>query len=149
MLYNVSHTTSYQYADAVSLCHNLVHLRSRQAPRQTCHQSSMIVQPEPRAWEHLQDYFGNPIDLFTIQEPHRKLSIVAKHRIEVAPSLGCSPTDSVAQEQARDWLPHRRTPTLKHLVSPSIRTTFSRLPSCAMPSRRSRRAGRSWMAIWN
>jgi len=110
MLYNVSHTTSYQYTDAVSLCHNLVHLRPRAAPRQTCHQSSMIVQPEPRAWEYLQDYFGNPINLFTIQEPHKKLSIVAKHRIEVAPNPGVPLADSLAWEQARDWLGTERTP---------------------------------------
>jgi transglutaminase-like putative cysteine protease len=111
MLYNVSHTTTYLYTDPVSLCHNLVHLRPRPGPRQTCHQSTLFVQPEPRAWEYLQDYFGNPINLFTIQEPHKKLSIVAKHRIEVAPVPNLLLADSFAWEKARDWLRAERTPT--------------------------------------
>ena len=68
MLYSVTHTTTYHYTDPVSLCHNLVHLRPRSASRQTCHHSSMVVQPEPRVVQHHHDYFGNPIALFTIQE---------------------------------------------------------------------------------
>ncbi len=86
MLYAVTHTTTYSYADPVSLCHNLVHLRPRQAPRQTCQHSTLIVRPEPRSLQHHHDYFGNPISLFTIQEPHKKLQITAKHRIAVAPN---------------------------------------------------------------
>src|SRR5438132_13947987 len=84
MLYSVTHTTNYAYTDPVSLCHNLVHLRPRVAPRQKCHHSHLLVQPEPRALHHHNDYFGNPIALFTIQEPHKMLSITVKHRIEVA-----------------------------------------------------------------
>jgi transglutaminase-like putative cysteine protease len=110
MLYNVSHTTSYLYTDPVSLCHNLVHLRPRPAPRQSCQQFTMLVQPEPHALEYLQDYFGNPIALFTIQEPHKKLSIVVKHRIEVAPNPGQPLASTLPWEQARDWLRTQRTP---------------------------------------
>jgi transglutaminase-like putative cysteine protease len=84
MLYTVTHTTNYLYTDPVAQCHNLVHLRPRAAPRQTCHHSTLIVQPEPRGLVHQQDYFGNPITFFTIQEPHRKLSISVKNRLEVA-----------------------------------------------------------------
>ncbi|MSQ96900.1 MAG: transglutaminase family protein [Gemmataceae bacterium] len=99
MLYAVTHTTTYQYTEPVSLCHNLVHLRPRQAPRQTCHHSHMLVQPEPRTLQNQHDYFGNPISLFTIQEPHKKLQIMVKHRIEVSPAEqmfdGTPPWESV------------------------------------------------------
>lgn len=107
MLYAVTHTTTYSYADPVSLCHNLVHLRPRPAARQTCLHSSMIVQPEPRFLQHHHDYFGNPITLFTIQEPHKKLQITVKHRIEVT-SAQPAKADT-GWEQARETLRGDRT----------------------------------------
>ena len=112
MIYNLSHSTKYQYASAVSLCHNLVHLRPRIAPRQTCHQSQMLVQPEPRALQNQFDYFGNPISLFTIQEPHRRLSITVKHRIEVTPSEPIRVQESPGWEAVRDALRTDRSPAL-------------------------------------
>ena len=103
MLYAITHTTNYLYTDAVSLCHNLIHLRPRQAPRQTCHHSHLSVQPEPHALQHQHDYFGNPISLFTIQEPHRKLSITVKHRIEVTPA------DPIRVRESPPWESVRAT----------------------------------------
>jgi transglutaminase-like putative cysteine protease len=102
MLYAVTHTTTYAYADAVSLCHNLVHLRPRAVPWQTCRDSQLIVTPEPRTVTHQLDYFGNPISLFTIQEPHKKLQITATHRIETAPALVPQGARGESWEQVRD-----------------------------------------------
>ncbi len=109
MLYTVTHTTNYLYADPVPLCHNLIHLRPRAAPRQTCHHSTLIVQPEPRALVHQQDYFGNPITFFTIQEPHKKLSISVKNRLEVAPLEPLPLRETPAWEDARAVLKTDRT----------------------------------------
>lgn len=106
MLYSITHTTTYSYADPVSLCHNLVHLRPRTSPRQTNHQFTMIVQPEPRSIQNHHDYFGNPISLFTIQEPHKRLQITVKERIEVggphAPPLEIPESMDRPWEEVRD-----------------------------------------------
>jgi transglutaminase-like putative cysteine protease len=102
MLYAVTHTTTYHYTEPVSLCHNLIHLRPRSAPRQTCHHSHLMVQPEPRAVQHQHDYFGNPIALFTIQEPHKKLQITVKHRIEVTAARPIQLNGTPAWEIVRD-----------------------------------------------
>lgn len=110
MLYSVTHTTSYVYTEPVSLCHNLVHLKPRSAARQTCHHSTMIVQPEPRVVQHHHDYFGNPIALFTIQEPHRKLSITVKHRLEVEPAEAMMLEETPAWEEVAAALPRERAP---------------------------------------
>lgn len=110
MLYNITHTTTYAYTEPVSLCHNLVHLKPREAPRQTCHQSQMLVQPEPRGMQQQYDYFGNPIALFTIQEPHKKLAITATHRLEVSPRDAIALLDSPAWETTRDLMKSDRTP---------------------------------------
>jgi transglutaminase-like putative cysteine protease len=108
MLYSVTHTTTYTYTDPVSLCHNLVHLRPRVAPRQTCIDTELLVMPEPRAMVRQHDYFGNPVSLFTIQEPHKKLEITARHRIEIT-----GPTIEIAGrmswEETRDALHLNRT----------------------------------------
>ena len=110
MLYAVTHTTKYLYAEPVSLCHNLVHLRPRVAPRQTCHHSHLFVQPEPRMVQHNHDYFGNPIALFTIQEPHKNLNITVKHRIEVKAGEPIDLHASPPWETARDMLKTERSP---------------------------------------
>jgi len=104
MLYSVTHTTTYEYTEPVSLCHNLVHLEPRATPRQTPRHSQLLVQPEPRSIEHHVDYFGNRIALFTIQEPHRRLQITAKHRIEVESSEPVPVGESRPWEGARDFL---------------------------------------------
>src|SRR5580765_6970849 len=116
MLYHVTHTTKYAYTEPVSLCHNLVHLRPRVAPRQTCHHSQLVVEPEPRTLVQQHDYFGNPVALFTIQEPHRKLSISVKHRIEVKPAPAIALHDSPPWEQSR--------PTLLEAVQFSFDSTY-------------------------
>jgi transglutaminase-like putative cysteine protease len=138
MLYNVSHSTKYQYTDAVSLCHNMVHLRPRPVPRQTCHHSELIVQPEPRMMQHQRDYFGNPISLFTIQEPHKRLSITAKHRIEVTPGTPIRVQDSPAWETTRDALKVDLTQTMREACQFTFDSTFvprtSDLAAYAQPS---------------
>jgi transglutaminase-like putative cysteine protease len=126
MLYAVTHTTNYLYADPVSLCHNLVHLRPRLAPRQTCHHSTLLVQPEPRALVHQQDYFGNPIAFFTIQAPHKKLSISAKHRLEVTPLDPVPLGETPAWEAVRAALQSDRT-----LLEPCSFTFDSHYVKCS------------------
>jgi transglutaminase-like putative cysteine protease len=112
MLYTVSHTTTYQYTDAVSLCHNLVHLRPRALPRQVCHQSHVLVQPDPRSLQSQLDYFGNPTAFFTIAEPHKKLSITARHRVEVAAPEPVRLLETPAWEHVRELLRTERAPAL-------------------------------------
>lgn len=138
MHYAVSHSTTYIYTDPVSLCHNLVHLKPRPAPRQSCHQSQLLVQPEPRALQHNHDYFGNPITLFTIQEPHKKLSISVKHRLEVAPAASVPVHQSPAWEDVRDRLWIERTPAMLEAGSYCFDSSYiarsAELAAYAMPS---------------
>jgi transglutaminase-like putative cysteine protease len=109
MDYAVTHTTTYHYSDPVSLCHNLVHLHPREAPRQVCHHSQLMVQPEPRAVHAYRDYYGNPVAHFTIEEPHKTLEITAKHRIEVTGEPSRVSGRLMTWESARDTLRLDRT----------------------------------------
>src|SRR6476660_5937351 len=112
MRYHIHHLTVYEYLEPVSLCHNLLHLRLREAPRQSCLSHRLTVSPEPRLLQHRIDYFGNPIVLFTIQEPHRRLSVEAEHRVEVTPADPVRPEGSMPWEQVRDLLASDRSPVV-------------------------------------
>jgi transglutaminase-like putative cysteine protease len=112
MRYQVSHKTTYDYTEPVSLCHNLVHLRPRESPRQVCQRQRLTITPEPRVLQNRVDYFGNPIVLFTIQEPHRRLSVSAEHRIDVMPTDPMRLEESMPWEQVRDRLKGDRAPVM-------------------------------------
>jgi len=50
------------------------------APNRTCSPS-----PRSAVIEERIDYFGNPVEYFTVQEPHRELTVKVEHRIAVEP----------------------------------------------------------------
>jgi transglutaminase-like putative cysteine protease len=56
------------------------------------------------------DYFGNPASFFTVQEPHRQLTITAVHVIEVIPPAVPDPTATPPWETVRDLLARDRGP---------------------------------------
>ncbi|HEX3316260.1 MAG TPA: transglutaminase N-terminal domain-containing protein, partial [Gemmataceae bacterium] len=110
MRYQVLHTTIYDYAEPVSLCHNVLHLRAREAPRQTCLSQKLAIAPEPRGLQNRSDYYGNPIVLFTIQEPHHRLSVTAEHRFEIRSGDPVDTGASAPWEEVRDTLRSDRSP---------------------------------------
>jgi transglutaminase-like putative cysteine protease len=104
MNYRVTHTTTYSYSEPVALCHNLVHLTPRESPRQARRHSRLTITPEPAVTWDGADYFGNPVTFFTIQEPHRQLTVTAVHVTQVSLAGSHDPAVSVPWEQARDRL---------------------------------------------
>ena len=83
MLYRVTHDTTYEYTEPVSLCQNVAHLTPREGPGQTCLETSLTIHPVPAVVVERVDYFGNPSTFFAVQEPHRELTLTAIHRVEV------------------------------------------------------------------
>jgi len=83
MKYRVRHTTRYAYGEPVTLCHNEVHLRPRTAPRQTCRNTQLEIQPLPDSSTNRTDYFGNFVDFFTVQERHTQLEVSCMSEVTV------------------------------------------------------------------
>ncbi len=75
MKYRVRHTTTYEYNAPVTLCYNMAHLLPRDTDRQRCLNRKIQVHPTPVYQRQGNDYFGNPTFYFSIQEPHKKLTI--------------------------------------------------------------------------
>ncbi|MES1258277.1 MAG: transglutaminase family protein [Acidobacteriota bacterium] len=85
MKVKTTHTTTYLYSDPVSVCHTEVHLAPRECPHQRLLSHALTIAPEPSFRTSRQDYFGNEITIFSIQEPHETLHITAESEIELQP----------------------------------------------------------------
>ncbi len=112
-IYRISHSTTYSYESPVRVCHNLVMLTPRNdwIVRSLSHRVS--IKPHPQVLHHREDYFGNQIHAFSIEESHRQLIVSATGRVEVhyeplPDPAGTSPWEqvqqSVVQQQDPRWL---------------------------------------------
>lgn len=81
MRYTVTHRTAYSYSSAVSLCHNEARLLPRITPWQICRQSQIDIHPAPALSAEREDFFGNRVLYFAIQDIHQHLEV--KFRTEV------------------------------------------------------------------
>jgi transglutaminase-like putative cysteine protease len=112
MKYAASHVTTYEYDDPVSLCHSQAHLQPRPTGCQRILHWEMLVQPPPDISANHLDYYQNPVHAFTIQTPHRRLTIASHSLIEVmvpADQASARPPDR-PWEEARDLARSPRSP---------------------------------------
>jgi transglutaminase-like putative cysteine protease len=103
----VRHATVYEYADKVTLCRNVLHLRPRATHRQVVLSSQLDVSPEPDVIEERPDFFGNITTWLSIERPHNRVALLAESIVDVVSSQG--PTESMSWHDARKRL---QTPSL-------------------------------------
>jgi transglutaminase-like putative cysteine protease len=105
MKLQATHTTRYLYSDVVSTCHTEAHLRPRSCPGQTVLSYDLGIDPAPDFSASRIDYFGNPVTMFSISQPHRELTITSRSAVDLtpfnAPKLQLSPPWEEVREQAR------------------------------------------------
>jgi transglutaminase-like putative cysteine protease len=88
MRFRINHVTRYEYAEPVSLCHSIAHLKPTQTARQRCLSSQIRVDPWPAVHREYEDFFGNRVSYFSIQQAHDALEVRAQSEVEVvAPTL--------------------------------------------------------------
>lgn len=89
MNYHVHHRTTYKYAEAVAMSHNIAHLTPRDTQNQSVVASDLIIKPEPTICNSRLDFYGNRASFFTIQEQHEELqvSLASKVLVRKAPIL--------------------------------------------------------------
>ena len=83
MNYKIVHKTEYSYTHPVNLCYNEARLSPRSFVHQDCSDSQFIVEPEPKECRERQDFFGNTVYYFTIQQPHNQLTVTVTSRVNV------------------------------------------------------------------
>jgi transglutaminase-like putative cysteine protease len=107
MKYRIVHRTEYRYGATVSLCHNMAHLRPRNLASQQCLGHRLEIDPLPMDLAEHVDYYGNHVSYFSIQQPHRNLTVTATSEVELYPGTGQLaletdvPWDEVAARLAR------------------------------------------------
>lgn len=82
MRYRVRHTTRYDYASPVSLCHNEARVVPRALSWQKVGSTTLDIDPRPAINSQRIDIFGNQVTFFSVQEVHRALSVTATTCVE-------------------------------------------------------------------
>jgi len=102
MHYAITHTTTYQYSDEVSVSHHLARLRPRQLPGQRCLRCEQQITPAPAVRSEHDDYFGNAAMFFAIYEPHEQLEVCTRTEVEVSPAAMPPAAETPPWESVRD-----------------------------------------------
>jgi transglutaminase-like putative cysteine protease len=110
MVYRISHVTSYEYSEAVSICHNEARLTPRATDQQRVLRSQLLVEPTVAALKSETDYFGNIVHWFSLQEAHTRLAVTAMSEVDVKRFQPPATETSGAWESARDELHSDRSP---------------------------------------
>ena len=82
MIYQLSHTTRYEYSAPVALCHNEARMLPRELPWQRCEPSRVQVVPAPAVQSERSDFFGNRVMYFAIQDIHQSLEVTVRTRLQ-------------------------------------------------------------------
>lgn len=98
MKYRIVHTTSYQYSDAVPVCHNHLRLSPRETAYTNCTSHRMLIRPAPGNVTRRKDWFGNLVQSFSLDESHRKLRLTATSRVTVSPQNVPDPAQTLKWE---------------------------------------------------
>lgn len=110
MKYKITHTTHYDYTEAVSICHNQVRLTPRDTLYQSCDFHRLEIKPTAERDGRRNDYFGNRVDAFSIHKPHSSLTVTATSRVTVKPLPSLAETASPPWEAVAKKLREQTTP---------------------------------------
>ncbi|HYS45451.1 MAG TPA: transglutaminase family protein [Rhizomicrobium sp.] len=148
MEYLVRHRTTYRYLQDVSHSWHLAHLRPRATPLQAVHDSSITLSLETASRVAREDYFRNPCEWFSIDQPHTHLEVLAQSRVTVQPAPERVSRNSLAWEEVRTVLETPRDDEERDVVqylfdSPmtKFRSDIAAYGSVSFPPRRPILAG--------
>ena len=81
MNYHITHRTLYEYSAPVSVSQHVARLAPRATETQQCAEFSLEIEPLPALRTTREDYFGNALCLFSIQQVHQRLEITTTSRV--------------------------------------------------------------------
>src|SRR5271170_226552 len=114
MIYRIVHRTTYKYRYPVSLGNHVACLKPRTLVDHRLIRNELSIQPAPATLTEREDYFGNRLCFFTIQEPHRELVVEARSEVVVGRNgeepEAPNPQPWIAWEEAVQLLPNDHSP---------------------------------------
>src|SRR6201996_2651946 len=104
MEYFVRHRTTYRYLQDVSHSWHLSHLNPRATAVQAVHDSAITLSLETSSRVERADYFGNPTELFSTDQPHPQWEVLAESHVRVDPRPERASRESLPHEDVRRLL---------------------------------------------
>lgn len=101
LLFEITHTTTYDYVTDVSVSQHLLRLTPRDYSKQHCLAHDLTIQPEPGTLSVRRDYFGNVTHFAGLETPHNRLVITSHCRVAVSPGFIPEPLETPSWETVR------------------------------------------------
>jgi transglutaminase-like putative cysteine protease len=101
MIYKISHRTTYKYESFVSFGTHVACLKPRTFTRNRLIENELIIRPTPATCSERVDYFGNLLCFFTIQEPHKVLTVESRSEMAVGGERVYGQASSPPWEQSK------------------------------------------------
>lgn len=102
MRLRATHVTRYSYAEDVSTCHTELRLVPRMRTGQVPLGNQLEVTPSANYSAAREDYFGNEVIAFSIEQPHRELVISSETLANLEPAPPANLSLSPAWEDVRE-----------------------------------------------
>jgi transglutaminase-like putative cysteine protease len=100
-LYEITHSTVYEYQSPVTVSHHLMRISPRHLKRQLRLDHRIETDPPAATSSQRTDYFGNDATFATITGMHRRLRITSYCRVGVSPAFIPEPTETPLWESVR------------------------------------------------
>lgn len=110
-LYDLTHTTTYDYHSLVTVSHHLLRVSPRRLARQFRLQHAIETNPVATTSQHT-DYFGNEVIFATIEGAHRRLQVTSRSRVAVGPAFIPEPSETPQWETVRSLCHRDRSSTM-------------------------------------
>lgn len=81
--YDIRHKTTYRYAYPVTVSHHSARLKPLSDETQTCESYSLSISPSSVDMIERIDYFGNSVQMFSVQEAHDALVAESRSNVHV------------------------------------------------------------------
>jgi len=102
VIYNLRHRTTYRYESAVTFAWCVLRLSPQSSTVQTVLANAIAITPRPSRSIERTGPFGELMLTVMVDQPHRKLIIEAKSRVDVYAPPFAPPADSPAWETVRE-----------------------------------------------
>lgn len=115
-LYELTHTTSYDYDSPVTVSHHLLRVTPRQQRRQWRLEHRIETDPVATSTSQHTDYFGNEVTFATIEGAHRRLRVTSRSRVAVGPAFVPDPAETPRWESVRRMCRSDRSPAVLEAI---------------------------------
>ena len=101
-LFDITHTTTYDYRSPVTVAHHLLRLAPRRLRRQLRLAHELDFTPAPASLDRHLDYFGNEVAFVIFEGAHRQLRVTARSRVAVGGAYIPDAAETPAWESVRN-----------------------------------------------